>query len=764
MVRDDGMVKVLDFGIAKRFLGDVTNGETPSMLTQSVGGQLVGTPRYLSPEQVRGEAVDGRADQFAWGVIAYELLTGRLPWTEETTGLSLLLAILSQTPEPPSRFVADMPSLVEATIIKTLAKAPADRFASMSYVVSALEAFITMSRRNPTAIESMETKRTDPAPPMPPVPQSTPFTAEQPRPSSVTTTRTRPRRAPLVGAAVLVGLAAGAMVMMHITRPETRGLARSSSATSVAVAPASAPTAIVALPPPATTNAEARAAFASFAQAFRDGVFFAARDSLGRAVAADPGLAAAHLRLAYMDSLVSADEAEVRRSFKKAVQFRSTLSERDQVLLDALEPYLQREPSDPAESEKRLVAATERYPLDAELAHYLGSVRYDRGRLVEAVAAFERASTLDPAFAQALAAKGGCLAYLGRFEEARATLDRCLGVSASSTECMWYRAQLDEHEGRCADEETLVRSWINKDPEDYFAYFWLAKALFAQGKPLETVTTALEQEWARIAPASRAKKEALDRVRLDMAIGDFASAEKRAREVEQTIAVEPGALAHAETHALLVQIEREIGKGAEAQQFANAFINRKDAWSTPHRVDDRAIWEDPLPLMLGALVHTGGMTPADFESKRTEWMRTWEAKTSDAYVPYLWIYGWALPAETADDARAAMSALPKYGALPAFNPTSLGRAHIGKVRLYAGDAEGARVDLAHATASCMALFQPIAHTRASMHLGMALEAKGDKAGACAAYRRVVERWKGAKPRSVTLEQTKKRQAALGCRE
>jgi serine/threonine-protein kinase len=157
------------------------------------------------------------------------------------------------------------------------------------------------------------------------------------------------------------------------------------------------------------------------------------------------------------------------------------------------------------------------------------------------------------------------------------------------------------------------------------------------------------------------------------------------------------------------------------------------------------------------------MSAADFEAKRAEWMRAWEAKTTDAYVHYLWIYGWALPAESATEANAAFAALPKYAPLPAFTPMSVAPAHIGKVQLLAGKTDDSISSLKKATASCIALYQPAAHTRANMHLGMALEAKGDKAGACAAYARVVLRWANAKPRSVTLEQTKKRQAALGCK-
>src|ERR1700689_2641478 len=80
MVRSDGVVKVLDFGIAKRVIVDVQGAGSPDDgSTQSIQGGIIGTPWYLSPEQIRGDAADGRAAQFAWGVTTYEPLTGVLP-------------------------------------------------------------------------------------------------------------------------------------------------------------------------------------------------------------------------------------------------------------------------------------------------------------------------------------------------------------------------------------------------------------------------------------------------------------------------------------------------------------------------------------------------------------------------------------------------------------------------------------------------------------------------------------------------------------
>ncbi len=100
MIREDGVVKVLDFGIAKRTHAIVEVGSTGGLQLPTITGHgvAVGTPHYMAPEQMRGEPLDGRADQFAWGVTAYELLAGELPWAKAGDGLQLVAQVLSHDP------------------------------------------------------------------------------------------------------------------------------------------------------------------------------------------------------------------------------------------------------------------------------------------------------------------------------------------------------------------------------------------------------------------------------------------------------------------------------------------------------------------------------------------------------------------------------------------------------------------------------------------------------------------------------------------
>jgi serine/threonine-protein kinase len=144
MVRDDGVVKVLDFGIARRVTGQVSASgsvdvgaptQSPAQPTLTREGVKVGTPAYMAPEQIRGDALDGRADQFVWGVLAFELLTGKLPWRGRHDALSLVASIL--TDDVPA--LDGVPPAVQSVVRRALSKKPDDRFPSMEDLVRALE-------------------------------------------------------------------------------------------------------------------------------------------------------------------------------------------------------------------------------------------------------------------------------------------------------------------------------------------------------------------------------------------------------------------------------------------------------------------------------------------------------------------------------------------------------------------------------------------------------------------------------------------------
>jgi len=137
MVRDDGVAKVLDFGIARRLPGGLTSTQDSgvSRLSRLTGdGSIVGTPAYMAPEQLLGHEIDARADQFSWGVMAFELLAGRLPFRTDGGGLGLVTSILNDEARP----LEGAPEELAAIVARALAKSPDDRFASMEDLAEAV--------------------------------------------------------------------------------------------------------------------------------------------------------------------------------------------------------------------------------------------------------------------------------------------------------------------------------------------------------------------------------------------------------------------------------------------------------------------------------------------------------------------------------------------------------------------------------------------------------------------------------------------------
>src|SRR5256886_12369292 len=123
----DGSVKVADFGIAHI---------ESSNLTQV--GTVMGTPSYMSPEQIMGLPVDGRSDLFSAGVVLYQFLTGERPFAGSAT--TTMRKVLEENPLPPSRFNVQAPQASDAVVRKALAKRPEERFQSAGEFAAALNA------------------------------------------------------------------------------------------------------------------------------------------------------------------------------------------------------------------------------------------------------------------------------------------------------------------------------------------------------------------------------------------------------------------------------------------------------------------------------------------------------------------------------------------------------------------------------------------------------------------------------------------------
>ena len=168
MLRPDGYVKVLDFGIAK--LAESAFAQPPSVAAATFGvpgatadgaesvtlaqtnlGSILGTVRYMSPEQARGVPVDQRTDIWSLGVVLYEMVTGHAPFTGDTPG-EVMASILEKEPPPLTSYLAHTPAELQQIISKTLRKDREERYQNAHELLEALQS-LRRSMEFKTALE-----------------------------------------------------------------------------------------------------------------------------------------------------------------------------------------------------------------------------------------------------------------------------------------------------------------------------------------------------------------------------------------------------------------------------------------------------------------------------------------------------------------------------------------------------------------------------------------------------------------------------------
>ena len=207
--------KLLDFGLAKISERQMRPGSL--ILTQE--GMVFGTPEFMSPEQARGETLDGRSDIYSLGIILYELLTGKLPF-EAGQPMEYIQKHIKEPPIPLAERMPDreFPRGLEEVLMKTLAKDPAHRFQSASEMANALK----MVARGRVMTGAMRALPSDPSPePVQPAPQPTPAHAGNTGPTPQLSAPPQPSKTPwiILGLGALLALiGTGALVLALLMR------------------------------------------------------------------------------------------------------------------------------------------------------------------------------------------------------------------------------------------------------------------------------------------------------------------------------------------------------------------------------------------------------------------------------------------------------------------------------------------------------------------------------------------------------------------
>ena len=477
-------------------------------------------------------------------------------------------------------------------------------------------------------------------------------------------------------------------------------------------------------------------------------------DELERSTKLDPSLGAAQLRAA----LYAGTATRRREHLAAAEQLRAALDERDQMLLKVAEAALAA-PLVPNDVIHRLRAVVSRFPDDAEAYGMLGNrLTVDVNRRDEGRAALLRALELDPDYADALLDLA--MSY-GNDDKDRAIeyASRCLEVAPSAASCLRERASDYLDRGQCAKLEADARTMTIVEPNGRRAYFYLARALAAKNAPLDAIEEALRQR-AAVTPEGDMRSEATMENALAVALltGDLTAAEAAAR---RGMALAEGAQLeseHSPPLEVLIDVLVERGESERALAEGEAFERHAAAWTA----------DAPY----GAHVRTLFLRKEEGRSDLPRLNATLDAlhdkQIARGGLPYCWSSEEGLFVSDAEQASRVLADVPDSGGwrTSGFFPLGLGRTF-----LLAGQPAAAVEPLRAAANSCGILtaeLRPAFYEstiwwmRAHVLLGQALEQTGDTHGACAAYAVVMDRWRNAKPRSVTLEKAKERSRALGC--
>jgi eukaryotic-like serine/threonine-protein kinase len=224
--------KVLDFGISKTSGA----GDLDASLTTKAGA-IMGTPHYMSPEQVRGQVVDHRVDIYAFGVILYQLVSGQRPF-DATSYIDLVLLIATETPKSLAELVPGTPQAFAEVVRRAMARDPAERFATLDQLAAALEPYAL--GQHPVVEGASASVSPLSAARVSPIPLDTPLSTESGPSLPIRTLHTKRARA-LTVLAVLAGIVVLGWLALawlpsapRATRPNER--ARGAGADSIAPA------------------------------------------------------------------------------------------------------------------------------------------------------------------------------------------------------------------------------------------------------------------------------------------------------------------------------------------------------------------------------------------------------------------------------------------------------------------------------------------------------------------------------------------------
>lgn len=829
MIRDDGVVKVLDFGIARRAhianldahaqtvsvdhesSNNADDAPTSTSLPTLTGkGVMVGTPAYMSPEQIKALELDGRADEFSWGVVAYELFSGKMPWTTTHDTMATMAAVLTENPPLLSTKVADLPEGFSQIIAKTLEKDRDNRYQNMTELLLTMAHSLEsisginsvpaipishssdsgISSKNRSEIESQATEAMVASdrpilasvPPVSsgrgadteilpiqeprknnPINTVTTDPVSQDFPSSVLLTR---GRAPLWGllTALFLVVTVPLVIAKVYSQKENTNTPSSASAWGSGVpnvvAPVSsntAPVVITDLPISSGCNEAAITEIRAGLGLLRNADWANAHVRFTKSVELDPGCATARLRL-FQTGYYFVDPQERKDHLQQAIALRDRLPPRDKAFLKAIEPLVAYRDSNLFQ--KYADEAFQQFPNDAEIASLSALDNSLPPAELENVA--RRTLALDPDYVDALQIEYRASWKAGRHGLALKGVEKCLSLTPSSSDCFDDWVLLLQQTGECTQSAEAARLWISRQPSSYSAHLSHVLSLGSTNSDDGAFDEVLAQLGRRLPEGAKKYVPLFLAANRKASQGKFDEALALHKEIVKTLEGSESIEPHLMATAVGVEANIESGNPQSAARLAEEYFKKRQAWSPGARHLGVLVGDRYQEYRLLAVLKSESKVPANtLESWTTELDNRMAKRAFAPERRELLKLGFQ-PQSVLSSAQTDLRTWPfeKLHSLQSYAET--GPPIDGLFLLGLGREKDAIESLRSYSQACHHVTSPYWHARSLMYYGLALEKVGDKENACKSYQKLIEQWGKAKPKSVTVDETKKRMQNLSC--